>query len=121
MHSVLTKRLLVCSALVLLILTIPTLTAFAQTPKVPVVILFNEKLTDKHVNLVKSNGGEITRTFHIINGLAASLPQDRVDNLKNNPLVISVDPDVEVRALDTSADTQIRANQVWAAGCCYPF
>ncbi len=110
------KRFILGSFLVLLILTIPAVVAFAQASKVPVIILFKEKPTDKHVNLVKSNGGEITRTYHIINGFAANVPQDRIDTIKNNPLVISVDPDVELHAFDLNADTQIRANQVWAAG-----
>ncbi len=90
--------------------------AFAQAPKVPVIILFKEKPTDKHVNLVKSNGGEITRTYNIINGFAANIPQDKVEKLKSDPLVISVDSDVEVKAFDINADVQIRADQVWAVG-----
>ena len=109
------------AALFVLVLTmtfsvITTNPTFAQTQKIPVVILFKEKLTDRHVDLIKSNGGEITRTYHIIDGLAVNLPQSAIDNLKHDPSVISVDLDVEVKALDLGADTQIRANQVWAAG-----
>lgn len=104
---------------ILLILTIPAISAFGQTPtvsKVPVIILFKEKPIDKHVNLIKSVGGEVTRTYKIINGFAANLPETSIENLKHNPLVTSIDPDLEVKAIDTSADIQIRADQVWAAG-----
>lgn len=110
------KKLLAGSIFALIIITMLTITAFAQVQKVPVVILFKDKPKDEHVNLVKSNDGEITRTYNIINGFAANLPEDKVENLKRNPLVISVDQDVEVRATDINADTQIRANQVWAVG-----
>jgi len=88
----------------------------AESQKVPVVILFKEKPTNVDLDLVRSNFGEITRVYHIINGMAAKLPQDRIDVLKLNPRVLSVDPDVEVTALDLAADKQIRADQVWTAG-----
>jgi subtilisin len=104
---------------ILLILTIPTISSFEQTPtvnKIHVIILFKEKPTDKHRHEVESVGGDIKRTFKIINAYAADLPQEEIDNLKHNPLVSSIDADLEVKALDTSADTQIRADQVWAAG-----
>jgi minor extracellular protease Epr len=92
------------------------LNAFAQSQKVPVIILFKEKVTGEDNNQVQSNGGEITRTYHIINGLAANLPQDKIEVIKNDPRVASVDPDVTVHALDLGADTQIRADQVWTKG-----
>jgi len=90
--------------------------AFAQSQIVPVIILFNETVTSEDSNLVQSVGGEITRTYQIINGLAVLLPQDEIAVIKNDPRVASVDPDVEVHAFDLSADTQIRADQVWAKG-----
>ncbi|HEV2192751.1 MAG TPA: S8 family serine peptidase [Nitrosopumilaceae archaeon] len=105
--------------LILLILTIPTISTFADTPKtskIPVVILYKEKPTGQEENDVQSNGGEITKSYNIINGFAANLPQTEIDKLKKDPSVISVDPDVKVHALDISADKQIRADQVWAKG-----
>ncbi len=92
------------------------LNAFAQSQKIPVIILFKEKVTGEDNNQVQSNGGEITRTYHIINGLAVKLPQNKIEVIKNDPRVASVDLDVEVHALDLSADTQIRADQVWGTG-----
>ncbi len=110
-------KAIVAFLLVAVILISPLLiAAYAQVPKVPVVILFKEKPTDQDVNFLKANGGEITRTYTIINGFAANVPQDKLDVLRSNPRIISVDPDVDVKALDLSADTQIRADQVWGAG-----
>src|SRR2546422_74246 len=99
--------------LVILVLTIPTLAAYGQNQKVYVVILFKEKLSDKQINLVRLDGGEIKRSYHIINGISVDIERDKINSLKNDPSVISVDPDLEVKALDLNADTQIGANQVW--------
>src|SRR3989475_506908 len=110
---VLRNKQLAFSILVILVLTIPTVTAYGQNQKVHVVILFKEKLSDKNINLVRLAGGEIKRSYHIINGISADIAQDKINSLKNDPSVISVDPDLEVKALDLNADTQIRANQVW--------
>src|SRR2546426_3710263 len=101
------------SILVILVLTIPILAAYGQNQKVHVVILFKEKLSDKQINLVRLDGGEIKRSYHIINGISVDIERDKINSLKNDPSVISVDPDLEVKALDLNADTQIGANQVW--------
>ena len=93
------------------------LQSFAEKPeqaKSPVVILFNDKVSQNNLDLIKSNGGEITRTYKIINGLAANLPQQAIENLKNNPSIIAVDPDIEFYALELDADSRIGADQVWA-------
>ena len=88
---------------------------FGET-KSHVVILFNDKVSQDKLDLIKANGGEITRTYKIINGLAANLPAKAIQNLKNNPSVISIDPDVEFHAIELDADTRIGASQVWTLG-----
>src|SRR5207245_9434151 len=110
---VLRNKELAFSILVILVLTIPTLAAYGQNEKVHVVILFKEKLSDKNINLLILDGEEIKRYYHIINGISVDIEQDKINSLKNDPSVISVDPDLEVKALDINADTQIGANEVW--------
>ncbi len=83
-----------------------------DTTKVPVIILFNDKVSNQHKSLVSSTGGEITRTFTIINGMAANLPQNAIDALENNPSIASIHPDLEVHALEVEANTIIRATTV---------
>jgi subtilisin family serine protease len=93
------------------------LQSFAEKPdntKTPVVILFNDKVSQNNIDLIKSNGGEITRTYTIINGFAANLPPQAIENLQNNPSVIAVDPDIEFHALELQADERIGADQVWS-------
>ncbi|GEM_PF-1715056 len=90
--------------------------AFAEKPdntKTPVVILFNDKVSPDKLDLIRSYGGEITRTYTIINGLAANLPQQAIENLENNPSVISIDSDIEFHAIELDADIRIGADQVW--------
>lgn len=81
--------------------------------KVPVIILFKEKPNANDESFVKSNDGEIKQKYNIINGFAASIPEDKIEKIKKHPHVLSVDSDVEVHAIDLTADKQIRADQVW--------
>ena len=93
------------------------LQAVAEKPDVsksPVVILFKDKVSQKQKDQINSMGGDITRTYKIINGLAANLPPQAIEALQNNPSVITVDPDVEFHALELQADQIIGADQVWS-------
>jgi subtilisin len=96
--------------------------AYAQTPlkisnsgdtKSPVVILFKDMTTQDKLDLIKANGGEITRTYKIINGLAANLPEQAIEKLKNNPSILSIDPDIEFKAIEMDANNRIGASSVW--------
>ncbi len=113
------RKFLPLGFVVLLILAIGAAqnVAFAQSSKVPVVILFVQNASQSQEGeAVASVDGQITREFTIINGVAALVPPARIPELKKNPLVVSVDPDVEVKALDAAADKQIFADQVWPLG-----
>jgi len=91
--------------------------AFAQSSKVPVVVLFvaNASEGDK-TGAVASVDGEITHEYSIINGVSALVPPGKINDLKKNSLVVSVDNDVEVTATDSAADAQISADKVWPLG-----
>lgn len=111
------KKLFFGALLVIIMLTIPPIRALAEVPKVPVVILLKKELAMTFgIASLKPFGVEIVKTYNIINGFAADIPEDKIEELKRSPLVASVDPDVEVRALDINADMQIRVDMVWAAG-----
>jgi len=83
-----------------------------DTTKVPVIILFNDKVSNQHKSLVNSHGGEITKSFTIINGIAANLPQTAIDALENNPSIASIHPDLEVHALEVVANGIVGATVV---------
>ncbi len=85
--------------------------------KVPVVILYSSKANETYkTQKITSVEGEITRKFKIINGVAALVPSDRIQELKNKPNVVAVDRDIIVKAVDSSANSQILADQVWPLG-----
>src|SRR2546428_2158051 len=72
---------------------------------VPVVILFqgqpsiddiksNKKIDyTGDIELIKSYGGNVTKTYDIIHGAAANIPRDKVLPLANDPRIASVDLD----------------------------
>jgi len=86
-----------------------------DTTKVPVVILFNDKVSSDKIDLIKANGGDITRKYTIINGLAANLPPQAIQALENNPSIITIDPDIEFHALELNADETIGATILWGS------
>jgi subtilisin family serine protease len=111
------KNVIWLSLVSLLILSITVAHASAQTSKTPVIILFVPNASQHDMREVMASvNGEITHEFTIINGLAASVPPTRIQELKNHPLVVSVDKDAAVNAVDLTADQQISANQVWPLG-----
>src|SRR2546428_8758435 len=84
---------------------------FPDGSMVPVLVLFKNQLTPEELkghmtinstgrfdikgeeDLIKSYGGNITRTFAYTNAIAANLPEDKLNALKNDPRVVSVDID----------------------------
>ncbi len=85
--------------------------------KVPVIVLFVSKSSDnQQKEEVTSVEGEITHNFKVIKGVAALVPPAKIQELKKKKHVISVDQDVEVKALDATADQQILADHVLPLG-----
>jgi subtilisin len=55
-------------------------------------------------SLVKSHGGLIAHSYHLVPAIAASLPESAIAALKKNPNVTAVEPDITVEALDAELD-----------------
>ena len=77
-------KLVITFALIAMLLVAVVPSALAQSAKTPVIILFNDKISDKQINLVKSVGGDITRNYKLINGVAANLPQNAIENISSS-------------------------------------
>ena len=106
-------------------MSIDSILPFSQTraqadSKVPVIILFSSSANETEMQKeVASMGGTIVRQYKIINGVAALVPSASMSLLADKslrPLVVSVDPDLPVKATDLQADQQIHADLVWARG-----
>lgn len=100
----------------LLILALPFSVAHAQETKIPVIVLYKEKITKFHTDNIKERYGQIKKTWKIINGLATDLSPTDIEELKKDPSVLAVEKDLPVHALDITADEQIRADKVWTTG-----
>jgi subtilisin len=65
-----------------------------------VIISFRQHPSDGDAALLQFMGGHVKRRFNRIPAMAARLPQPVIEWLRNNPAVASIDPDLEVHALD---------------------
>jgi subtilisin len=68
------------------------------------LIGFKEKPGAAQQAMVKGVGGKIKYTYHIVDAIAASIPEKAIDALKKNPNVRYVEPDGLVQALDAELD-----------------
>jgi hypothetical protein len=88
---VMMSTLLVCSMVVASCLIAAV---SAESPeKTPVIVGFKEK---PDPDLIRAYGGEIKHELHIIPSIAASVPEDEIENLKKDSNVTYVEPDYEV-------------------------
>jgi len=68
---------------------------------VKVLIGFKEKPGAAQQVMVQGVGGKIKYTYHIVDAIAASIPEKAIVALQNNPNVTHVEYDIKVYALDT--------------------
>lgn len=83
---------------------------------VKVLIGFKEKPGPPEQALVKGLGGKIKYTYHIVDAIAASIPEKAIVALQKNPNVKYVEPDVEIFAVGQTLPwgvNRIDAEKVW--------
>ena len=71
---------------------------------VKVLIGFKEKPGAAQQALVRGVGGKIKYTYHIVDAIAASIPEKAIVALQKNPNVAHVELDIKVYALDAELD-----------------
>ena len=71
---------------------------------VKVLIGFKEKPGAAQQAMVKGVGGKIKYTYHIVDAIAASIPEKAIEALQKNPNIRYVEPDGQVYALDDELD-----------------
>ncbi|HAJ32396.1 MAG TPA: subtilisin [Candidatus Atribacteria bacterium] len=81
---------------------------------VKVLIGFKEKPGSTEQALVKGAGGKIKYTYHIVDAIAASIPEKAIDALQNNPNIRYVEPDGLVQALDAELDNSWGVKRIGA-------
>ncbi|MHC4215982.1 MAG: S8 family peptidase, partial [Planctomycetota bacterium] len=90
----------------------------AETPpglnRVPVLIGFDKTPGPSEQALVRSNGGRIKYSYHLVPAIAASMPQAAIKGLLHNPNVTNAEPDIEVFAVDTELDNSWGVKRIGA-------
>ncbi len=65
--------------------------------KVDVIISFTQKHTSADEDLIRNNGGKVKQTYRIVPAVAASIPKSKLDVLRRNPRIASIDEDVPLQ------------------------
>ncbi|MCK4657295.1 MAG: S8 family serine peptidase, partial [candidate division Zixibacteria bacterium] len=68
--------------------------------RVPVLIGFRQTPGPSEQALVRRHGGTIKHSYHLVRGIAASIPKPAIEGLANNPNVTEVEPDLTVFVID---------------------
>ncbi|MDP2719055.1 MAG: protease inhibitor I9 family protein, partial [Dehalococcoidia bacterium] len=68
--------------------------------KVEVLITFDRTPGPDEEDFVREKGGKIKRSFHLVPGIAATVPETAIQGLMNNPHIKTIEPDVTFDALD---------------------
>jgi subtilisin len=95
---------------------------WAQQPNMAAVLIgFNRQPGPAQESLVRAAGGRIKHTYHLVPGIAATLPQAAIDALRRNPSVTTIEPDGLFHKVDGELDNtwgvkRIGAGTVQAAG-----
>lgn len=83
----------------------PIVSHAANAPqKVAVLIGFTNAPGPNEQALVRSQGGVIKHSYHLVPAIAASVPESAISGLLRNPHVTSVDLDGTIYAIDTELD-----------------
>jgi subtilisin family serine protease len=115
-------RRLFAAAILVLISAIIATTAWAAQPNlVPVLIGFNRQPGPAEEALVRRAGGSIKYTYHLVPGIAATVPENAIAGLRRNPNVTVVEPDGLFHKIDAELDNtwgvkRIGAGTVHASG-----
>lgn len=112
------KKLLLSILVFLLVSTlIPGLgVASNENKNERVIVLFKEKV-DK--NLITKAKGKINREYNNVPALAVSIPASAIRGLQNNPNVLVVEQDQEVKINNQTQDwgiTRVEAPKAWESG-----
>jgi len=81
---------------------------------VKVLIGFKEKPGEAQQAIVKGVGGKIKYTYHIVDAIAATIPEKAIVALQKNPNVTHVELDIKVYALDTELDNSWGVERIGA-------
>jgi subtilisin len=101
-------RLSLPVALMLMAVLFGSVAATAQAQpaaQTKVLIAFAHQPGPAEQALVHRFGGDIRYTYHLVPGIAATVPEAALDGLRRSPSVVAVEPDVQVHVTDAELDS----------------
>jgi hypothetical protein len=117
MNSISSKwplRLFFLTVLALISGIIETAAWAQQSNRVPVLIGFNHRPGPAEEALVRSVGGSVKYTYHLVPGIAASLPENAIEALRRNPNIATIEPDGLFHKIDAELDNTWGVKRVGA-------
>ena len=72
----------------------------SQAEKVDVLVSFTEKPGPDEKALIQNAGGKVKRTYHLVPTMAASIPKGKLDSLRRNPKVTSIEEDITMQIIE---------------------
>jgi subtilisin len=82
--------------------------------RVPVLIGFRQVPGPSEQALVRSHGGKIKYSYHLVPAIAASIPQSAIDALAKNPNVTRIEPDGVLDYADAELDNSWGVERIGA-------
>ena len=86
------------------VLAIPANDNAGGPERVPVLIGFTQTPGPSEQALVRSHGGSIKYSYHLVPAIAAWIPEPAIEGLLRNPNVTYIEPDIMVYAIDAELD-----------------
>jgi len=86
------------------VLAIPANDNAVGVERVPVFIGFRQTPGPSEQALVRSHGGAIKYSYHLVPAIAASIPEPAIQGLMRNPNVTYIEPVIKVYAVDDELD-----------------
>jgi len=83
--------------------------------RVDVLIAFDQRPGAPAEAIVRAAGASVRFRFHLVPAVAATLPAQAVAALRNNPRIVSVQPDVRITAFDLEMDRSWGVRRIGAA------
>lgn len=84
--------------------------------KLKVIIGLKSQASKADDQLIAGKGGTVTKTFQIVNAVAAEVPESALDALRADPRVESIEPDWPVYAAGVELDTAWGVSRVGSGG-----
>jgi serine protease AprX len=83
---------------------------------VDVIVQFNQVPTEEHFDRVRARGGNLKSRLDIVNGALFTIPSSALSDLAEDPAVVYISPDRQVRCFLNHEAPAVNAEVAWQLG-----